>query len=180
MEKTIRKLFVVGCLFTAMGVSLTAASSHAVTTTGPNAATTGASATSKFSLTVDKAIVLSSVTSPTVTATSANVAPGKISATVQSNTGFRISLSAATPALTSGSDTIPASSTVVAGTSGWGVQKSGSTAYTALTTSPVEFYSQTTSKPTAGAVDINFGVAVSKAQAPGTYSTTVTVTAANI
>lgn len=180
MEKTIRNLFLTGCLLTGVAVSLTAASSYAATATGANAASTGASMSTTYSLTVNKAITLSSVTGPSITAVSNDVKTGNISATVTSNSGYQLQLSAATPALTgetNKNNTIPAK-VPTAGADGWAVQdQTNSNAYKVVTTTPTNYFTRTASAPTGVTTNLVTGVSVSKILAPDTYQTTVTVTA---
>ena len=189
MEKIIRRVFLIGCLLTGAAVSLTAATSHAVTTTGPDAADAnkGATMQTQFSLTVGPAYTLTEVKfegnsddETYIQALAGSIAKGKISATVQSNTGYQLQLSAATPALTSGANTIQAKTfTDTTGTiteSGWGVKKSGTNQFTALTSTATSFFSTATSAPTGTKTDLEVGVGVTKMQPAGDYATTVTLT----
>ena len=182
MEKIIKKLFLSGCLVTAAAISFTALGSSSAS------AATQSDKTSTFSVTVPKSLTLSNVSeNVNITADASSIKTANLNATVKTTAGFTISLHAATPALTSGSNTIPASSSLTAGTSGWGIKKKAATnsttdatGYSALTATAAEFYRQTTAQTTAKAYSFVVGVATSNSQAPGTYSTTVTVTAANI
>lgn len=191
MEKVIKKLFLSGYLVAAAAISLTALSSSSAS------AATQDQKTSQFSVTVPSTLTLSSLSftsdtageGTTLKASPTQIKTGTLSATVKSTAGFTISLHAATPALTaSGVGTIPASSSVTSGTSGWGIKKkptantpgTNASTYTAMTTSAVEFYRQTNTQITAQAYSFVVGVASSSVQAQGTYSTAVTVTAVNI
>lgn len=191
MEKIIRRVFLIGCLLTGAAVSLTAASGYAVTTTGSAAASTGASMNTQFSLTVGPAYTLTKVEfvgnatagdgTAYIQALAGGIAKGKLSATVQSNTGYQLQLSAENPALKDekSSETIPAKTfadttgTITA--SGWGVKNSTGN-FTALTTTPTSFFSTTASAPAGTKTDLEVGVGVTKMQPAGNYSTTVTLT----
>ncbi len=210
MEKTIRKIFVVGCLLTGLGVTLTAAGSYAddpSTSTNPaygdNATSTGAQAQTKFSLNVEKAITLNSVsfkadraegtevpegvTDSTILASPAGVQTGTLSAGVLSNSGYTISM-IATPLASSDTGTevtIPfmaENTPPSANFSSWGVKKKGaddSTYKSIATTQPM--FSSPNKTGAAGLVtSFTVGVGVAKTQAQGTYTSTVTITVANI
>lgn len=185
MERIIKKLFLSGCLVLAVAVSLTALASSSAS---------AVQKTSIFSVTVPKTISITSAAMAgttdadrIITADPNNVVSKNLNIGIKSNAGFTISLHAASTNLTSGNNTIPASSSLTAGTSGWGIKKkptANSTtdagSYTGMTTSAVEFYRQTTAQTTAQTYAFPVGVAVSKIQAEGSYTTVVTVTAVNI
>ncbi len=141
-------------------------------------------------LNVQSLLILDAASGDTISAKGDETVNGKISATVRSSHDYTISLSSANPTLTNPDNvdyTIPATSDVTAGINGWGVKKDASvkkdtdTDYTAVTTTPTVFFE---GGPTAlvegegNQTNFEVGVGVSPVLPAGTYSTTVTVTAA--
>ena len=156
--------------------------------------TYAATGTSTVTVTVDPTITLDSVTNASVTAKPTTVEETTFSAKVITNKKYTISLTATNPALSASgiTDTIPAASTLTAGTNGWGVKKKGSnttsnttddSAYSAITSTlnaNSVFYTAASGTVAAG-VTTTFtgGVAVSPTITAGSYSTQLTVTAVN-
>ncbi len=106
---------------------------------------------------------------------------GELTAHVRSAKPYTISLAAKdSPALENIEDNsfvIPASETIEAGKSGWGIKKFNADTYTALRQNPVVFYEGPANDEfTTTAFEI--GVSVSSKIPQGTYSTEVEVTAA--
>ena len=147
--------------------------------------------------TADTSVTVNIATSLTVEATGVtqNINAGSISedgriiATVKSNSPYTISLNAKEHADLKDPDnsyeSIPASATVVAGTDAWGIKKKGGASneagYTAITTSPVVFYRAAAGTGAESIVtDFTVGISITSSLSAGTYSTDVTVTAANI
>lgn len=147
--------------------------------------------TANVSVTVNPTITIDSTTDFSQTMTSSNIITGNISATITANKAYRISLSAAEPALKASgtTDTIPANANVAAGTNAWGIKKKGGTtnndnntnasAYTAITTSSVVFYNAPAGA-TGVKTDFAVGISIAPSLSAGTYATTVTVTAATV
>ncbi len=114
------------------------------------------------------------------------VRTGTLTATVRSAKPFTISLSAEEPYLmgydSEGKNTgviIPASDVIDGVNNGWGIQKTGETGYTKVTTRPVVFYDSGSSAQDAFAdFDFTVGVSANSNIPQGFYSTEVTVTAA--
>lgn len=153
--------------------------------------------------TADTSVTVNIATSLTVEATGVtqNINAGSISedgriiAAVKSNSPYTISLNAKEHADLKDPDnsyeSIPASATVVAGTDAWGIKKKGGAnnndntsneaGYTAITTSPVVFYRAAAGTGAESIVtDFTVGISITSSLSAGTYSTDVTVTAANI
>lgn len=186
MKKTSIKLILATLI--ASGTALLApVSTHAVTQSATGDSSISVSQKAQFSLTVQNSLTLSSVSfkgtgnTSTINVTPQTIGTGTITASVASNVKYNISLSAENPALSNSGKTasIPASSTVTAGTNGWGVKKNGQ--YTGLTTNAVNFFSSTaagtTTTVTSTPTTFDVGVAVSPVLPADTYSTVVTVTA---
>lgn len=180
MESIVKKLFLSGCLIVGIAASLTSLSTHAADET--------ATGDTSFKLTVQNALTLSNVTSSTITATPGSIATGTLTATVQSGSKYTLSLSASKPQITLNNATatadnnkqIPAASNLAAlSGNGWGIKKQGSSNdYDAITTSPVVFFTSTGPADTAANTDLAIGVRTLNTLPAGSYSTTVTVTAA--
>lgn len=176
MESIVKKLFLSGCLVLGIATSLTALSST-------YAADTTAQGSTAFKLTVLKALTLSNVASSTITAKPGNIATGSLVATVESGSKFSLSLSASQPNLVKdASANIPAASNLAGiTTNGWGVNKAGSSYdYDAVTTSAVVFYTSSGAATTATDITLLVGVRTTSILPSGTYTTTVTVTAATV
>ncbi len=120
------------------------------------------------------------------------VLEGSISATISSNLGYTVMLSAAKPALTNAinaENTItPVANTTILqkGITGWGIWTGEGTTtesktYAPITTKATEYHSDTSAAADGIGTIHTFGVgiAVSPSIPNGTYSTVVTVTAAN-
>ncbi len=118
---------------------------------------------------------------------------GSISTAVSSNLGYTVMLSATNPVLTNETNTentitpVANTTTLQKGTTGWGIWTGeGTTAetktYAPITTKATEYYSDTSAAADGiGTVHIfGVGIAVSPSIPNGTYSTVVTVTAANV
>ncbi len=178
MEKKIRNLFLLGTLLLAGSATLLATATHATTVEGDNAMN-GLSAQTTYQVVVPNTLTLQSVNGVTMTASSLTTVntSNTLSATVLSNAGYSITMKAATPALTNGSNNIPASSSVTGGTRGWGIKKSGASGYTAISTTDQTFYTGTYTGATARTTNFEVGVGIDKSLPAGTYSTTVTITA---
>lgn len=141
-------------------------------------------------LNVQSLLILDAASGDTIAAKGDETSTGTISATVRSSHDYTISLSSANPTLTNPDNTeytIPATNDVTAGINGWGVKKDASvktaadTDYTAVTNTPAVFYEGTSTSLAEGEgqkTDLEVGVGVSPVLPAGTYSTTVTVTAA--
>lgn len=149
--------------------------------------------TSTVTVTVSPVLTLDSATNASLTADSARVVDTTFSAKVTANKGYTISLhtptSTALKSTTTGvTDTIPTAAALTAGTNGWGIKKKSAdnsttdaTGYTALTTSPVQFYKATSGTAAAGATTtFTVGVAIAPTLTAGSYTTNLTVTAATI
>ena len=172
MEHFIKKALVATGILAAALVTLLPLSSYAAD-----------SATTTVTVNVAKVIRLDAASGGNTIDLAANqVSTGNISAKVYSTMPYTISLSAAKTSLqhsTISSYSIPASSNVVAGTNAWGIKKSGASAYTAITSSPVVFYTGTAATPAAGTTtNFEVGISLGGNLAAGTYSTDVTVLAA--
>lgn len=210
LESIVKKLFLGGTLTVALAVSLMTVGSYAYTvdsnvklecttaaisagtckegSTDAEVSSLGVSSKTTFSMTVPKVLTLSDVkvtdasgSSSTIEATVNELATGKLSAKVTSNTGYTISLSAATPALTNGTNSIaaaPAAGIATLANNTWGIQKSGQTNYTGLTNTATAFFTSGGSAPSGVATSFNIGVLVDATIPAGNYSTVVTVTAA--
>lgn len=141
-------------------------------------------------LNVQSLLILDAASGDTISAKNDVTNTGKISANVRSSHDYTISLSSTDPALTNPENatySIPASNDVTPGINGWGVKKDASVKqttdpdYSAITSTPTVFYE---GEPTSLAegegrqTDLEVGVGVSPVLPAGTYSTTVTVTAA--
>lgn len=212
LEGIVKKLFLGGTLAVAFAVSLVTIGSYAYevkpsitvtcTTAEINAGTCkegyptdaelsngwGASAQTLFSITVPKALTLSNVVvtgnnGSIIEAVAGNVATGTLSAKVTSNTGYTISLSATTPALTSSNGgTIAAGNAATANT--WGIKKKSAdnattdaADYTGLSNSTVQFFKSTKAAESGATTNFAIGVLVDATLPAGDYSTVVTVTA---
>ncbi len=120
------------------------------------------------------------------------VLEGNIFATISSNLGYTVMLSATNPALTNESNTentitpVVSTTTLQKGTTGWGIWTGNGTTietktYNPITTTEQEYYNTTT--PAADGIGtvhtFGVGISVSPSIPNGTYSTVVTVTAAN-
>lgn len=156
--------------------------------------TYAASGTSTVTVTVDPTITLDSITNASVTASPTAVKDTTFNARVITNKKYTISLTATNTALSASgtTDTIPASSTLTAGTNGWGVKKKGSnttsntsndTNYSAITSTlnAASVFYTAASGTVAEGVTTTFtvGVAISSTLTAGSYSTQLTVTAVN-
>ena len=211
MEKIIRRLFLSGTLLVGLAVTGLSLQTYADETTykcddgstldSDNKTCTsdgdsaGISGTTSFSIKIDKALTLSNVQGADIDKASfASVAEGTIKATVTSNSKYSISLSATEPNLKlsgdpTGAQVIQASDTVTKGgasingtlTSTWGVKKAGADDYTAITPSPVSFFTSTGKSAATGTETIlTVGVGVTPTLQAGSYSTQITVTAASV
>ncbi len=139
--------------------------------------------TTKVSVIVDDYISLDAASAGDTIDVSADApGKGKITATVSSTADYTISLSAANPNLVKTDDTsktIPAGTNIAVNNSAWGVKKYGASDYTALTTSPIQFYEGTAATGAAPqTTEFEVGVSVDASVPVGTYSTEVTVLAA--
>lgn len=156
--------------------------------------TYAATGTSTVTVTVDPTITLDSITNASVTAKPTTVENTTFNARVITNKKYTISLTATNTALSasSTSDTIPAASTLTAGTNGWGVKKKGDNTtnntknedgYTAISSTlnaDSVFYTAAAGTDANGVTTtFTVGVAVSPIIAAGSYSTQLTVTAVN-
>lgn len=143
-------------------------------------------------VTVSPSITIDAATGSTVTADT-GITEGDINVRITANKKYKIQLSATTAAdvnmhATGITETIPATNTVVAGTSGWGIKKkttagssTDATSYSAITTTPQDFYTSTAGTGASSAESIfKFGVAVSPSLPAGTYVSNITVTASTI
>lgn len=143
-------------------------------------------------VTVNPVLTLDSATSASLTADSSQVVDTTFNVKVTANKGYTISLHAPeSTALTATgdiSDSIPAASTLTAGTNGWGIKKKSAdnsaddaNDYTAITGSAVQFYKSTSGTIAAGVTTtFTVGVAIAPTLTAGSYSTNITVTAATI
>lgn len=179
MERTVKKLFLAGAVLLGGAASFMSLTSYAVSAEGSGAAA-GVKSTTTFNLSVPNVLTLSNVTSDiALTASPVNIVTGTLSATVQSNAKYTISMRSNQPDLTSESgDTIPATNNVTAGTSGWGIQASGQAGYKAIDIEDQVFFSSPAAAPAATMTNFVVGVATSSALPTGMYRTSVTVTAA--
>ena len=116
---------------------------------------------------------------------------GEFTATISANTPYKVLLSSNKPNLTKDGDEdhyIEASSNVAIGKSSWGIKDSDSTTdtdsatYTAITPQATELYSKRTyqESTTNWLHTFTVGISVASSLPVGEYSTTVTITAANI
>lgn len=199
MEKMVRNLLgVTGILIGASVVGLPLMSTHAAPQTfvcqdgtegvGPLLCRASDEDESNVRLNVDHTISLDAVATGGIVQVNAEAArQGTISATVSSSAPYTVSLSAAQPNLSNADKThsIPAKSTVQAGTSAWGIKKitetdgtlANAANYTAITTKPEVFYESAKSVDKQK-IDFEAGVSVDAGVPAGLYSTEVTVTAA--
>lgn len=178
MESIVKKLFLSGCLVVGLAITLTSVATYADETKQVKGDTS-------FKLTVQNALTLSNVTAANITAKPDAIATGNLISTVQSGSGFTLSLQAAVPDLrengTSTTNKIPAADLTASSTStGWGIKKydAAASTYTALTSEPAVFYKTTSPANTATNIPLEIGVYAAKTLPAGNYSTTVTVTAA--
>lgn len=142
--------------------------------------------TKAVSVTVSPTISIDAANGGSVTA-STGIQEGTIDVTIRSNSSYKIQLSAANPALSASgiTETIPSTSSVTAGTSGWGVKKKSAansatdaTTYSQITTTPTDFYTATSGTGNGTTMStFKFGVAVSPSLPAGTYTTNITITA---
>lgn len=189
LESIVKKLFLGGTLMVALAVSMMTVGTYAAdqTCTGASCATTGVTSQTKFSLTVDKVLTISTnPSSAEITAIPNQVATGTLSVGVQTNSPYTISLSATQPNLVNTVDNtqvIRASSNVSGTDNTWGIKKmSAANAptgnYVALTSGNATFLDSTTAAPAGQTSNFEIGVGTTATLPDGTYSTTVTVTAA--
>ncbi len=200
MEKIVRRLFLTGVLVVGLAVSGLCLQTYAAvsciggTATTANGITTctettgsnfGATSSSTFSVTIDKVLTLSDVAGTgTINADITKVATGNIKGTVTSNSKYTISLKADEPNLVKDTtNKIPPSSSVTSGVNGWGIKKkntdgTNATSYTGLTAADQTFFTSAAAAPNGTPTTFEVGVGVSPALPTGTYTTTVTVTAA--
>ena len=111
------------------------------------------------------------------------VVKDETAATVITNSGkgYNLNIKAGSggTALTSGDYTIPAGE-AAQGTSAWGYNTDGGTAYTAVTASDVSIAESSTPTPVAGTTtNITIGVSADATQEAGTYTGSFVLTAAN-
>ncbi len=145
--------------------------------------------TASVSVTVNPTISIDAATGGSVVADS-GIQEGNINVTITANKSYKIQLSAATAAdinmhADGITENIPSSNTVTAGTNSWGIKKkpttgsaTDATSYSAITTTPVDFYTSSAGTGTGSVESIfKFGVAVSPSLPAGTYTSNITVTA---
>ncbi len=116
------------------------------------------------------------------------VTKGEISATISANTTYAVQLSANKTSLTNpnnsdeptSANSIPASSNVQAKTNAWGILDQNG-AYSAITTTPTNYYNTEEYNEESQSTKHTFGIGVSISPTlpAGEYSTTVTITAVN-
>lgn len=197
MEKTIKKLLVATGLIASAAVALLPLTSYAAqTVSGPlyangyacndtqsgNECARDISGPTTVTVNVKPLLSIDAASGgDVIQAYPDTVRSGKLSAQIRSAVPFTVSLSAEVPYLQNeevNEYVIPAKSTIEAGQSGWGIKKVGVTdAYTAVTTRPEVFY-EGPAQDEPEWIDFEVGVSAGSRLPQGTYSTTVTITAA--